>query len=87
MGFGGSTSGANVIMKNNRRPRKSKTDKYQKVTGSGLQGIGTEKSDPEKLKEISQRLQLQNKKRQQKLLLILAVLGVSILLIFFFLLS
>jgi hypothetical protein len=82
MGFGGSSSGANVIFKNNRRERKSKTEKFQKSTGSGIQGIKSKEVDPAEILEIRKKIRLENKKRQRKILIFSAVF-MLIFIIFF----
>ncbi len=82
MGFGGSSSVANVIFKNNRRERKSKTEKFQKSTGSGIQGIKSKEVDPAEILEIRKKIRLENKKRQRKILIFSAVF-MLIFIIFF----
>ncbi|MDT0686723.1 hypothetical protein [Autumnicola psychrophila] len=68
MGFGGSSSGANVIMKNNRRSRKSKTEKFQKTTGSKIGGIEFDQKISEAdLEKIRNGLKTSNRKRQLKI--------------------
>lgn len=85
MGFGGSSSGANVIMKNNRRSRKSKTEKFQKSTGSGIKGIGSEQRTSEAdLEKIRRNLKTSNNKRQLKILGSTAIFLLLIGLVFFY---
>ena len=73
MGFGGSSSGANVIMKNNRRSRKSKTEEFQKSTGSKIEGIGSEQRTSEAdLEKIRNSLKASNNQRQLKIFAITA---------------
>lgn len=69
MGFGGSSSGANVIFKNNHRERKSKTDKFQKSTGSGIKGIKSEEVNSAEILEIRKKIRLENKRSQRKILI------------------
>ncbi|PKD19182.1 hypothetical protein APR41_16450 [Salegentibacter salinarum] len=82
MGFGGSSSGANVIFKNNRRERKSKTDKFQKSTGSGIKGIKSEEVNSAEILEIRRKIRLENKRRQRKLL-IFSTVSILIFIIIF----
>ncbi|MDT0651415.1 hypothetical protein [Autumnicola edwardsiae] len=85
MGFGGSSSGANVIMKNNRRSRKSKTEKFQKSTGSKIGGTGPEKHISEaELEKIRINIRTSNRKRQSKILAITTVFLLLFALIFFY---
>ncbi|UBZ06051.1 hypothetical protein LDL76_11810 [Salegentibacter mishustinae] len=82
MGFGGSSSGANVIFKNNRRQKKSKTEKFQKSTGSGIEGIMPEKTNKAQLLEIRKKIRIENKKRQRKIIIFSAVIMVIFTIIF-----
>ncbi len=82
MGFGGSSSGANVIFKNNRRQKKSKTEKFQKSTGSGIDGIIPEKINKNQLHEIRKKIRIENKKRQRKIIIFSAVIMVIFIIIF-----
>ncbi|MDT0690227.1 hypothetical protein RM549_10560 [Salegentibacter sp. F188] len=85
MGFGGSSSGANVIIKNNRRSRKSKTEKFQKSTGSGIKGIGSEKRISEAdLEKIKNNLRTSNNQRQLKIFVIMAIFLILLGLVFFY---
>jgi predicted porin len=68
MGFGGSSSGANMIMKNNRRSRKSKTEKFQRSTGSKIGGIGFEQKISEADLEKDQK-QLKNEQKEATIIL------------------
>jgi len=82
MGFGGSSSGANVIFKNNRRQKKSKTEKFQKSTGSGIEGIKPEKMNETHVLEIRRKITLENKSRQRKTIILSAVIMVIFIIIF-----
>ncbi len=82
MGFGGSSSGANVIFKNNRRQKKSKTEKFQKSTGSRIEGIMPEKINKAQLLQIRKKIRMENKKRQRKIIIFSAVIMVLFMIIF-----
>ena len=82
MGFGGGSSGANVIFKNNRRKKKSKTENFQKSTGSGIEGIMPEKINKAQLLQIRKKIRIENKKRQRKIIIFSAVIMVLFMIIF-----
>lgn len=82
MGFGGSSSGANVIFKNNRRQKKSKTEKFQKSTGSGIQGIKPGKINKTQVLEIRKKIRNENKKRQRKIMILSAAIMFIFIIIF-----
>lgn len=86
MGFGGSSSGAQVSLKNNRRERSPKTEKFFRTTGSKIDGITSHKtSTPEELQELKQRLVAENKRRTRTIYLITAALfGIFLLLFIYF---
>jgi hypothetical protein len=82
MGFGGSTGGANVIFKNNRRDKKSKIKYFQKITGSRIRGIKGTKTNPKEILRIRKKINLENKKRQRKIIIFSAVIMLMVSLIF-----
>ncbi|GAB2772898.1 hypothetical protein [Salinimicrobium soli] len=63
----GSAFGALVSLKNNRRNHSGRTEKH--LTGKeSISGVKSHRTpSPEELQQIRNRLQLENKKRQQKL--------------------
>lgn len=81
MGFGGSTSGANVSLKNNRRSRKSKIEKFRKTTGSNITGIKSENINQEEILAIKRKLNRESKKRQQKILLFTGIIMIVFLIV------
>ncbi|TDN83087.1 hypothetical protein DET49_12257 [Salegentibacter sp. 24] len=83
MGFGGSTGGANVIFKKNRRDKKSKTKYFQKITGSGIRGIKTTETNPMEILRIRKKNKSrEQKKRQRKIIIFSAVIMLMVLIIF-----
>ncbi len=85
MGFGGSTSGANVSLKNNRREKRSKIEKFQKTTGSKIQGIKSEKVNVVELEKIRKKLTSEHQKKRRRTLLITSLIFVVLLTLFWFL--
>lgn len=81
----GSTRGAIVSLKNNRRSRKSKTEKFIKSRGSANGSIHSDqKLTQAEIEEIGRRISAENKKRQRKVLAITAVFLVILGVAFFY---
>lgn len=75
----GSARGAIVSLKNNRRKRKSKLEKFRNSTGESLEGIGSGPNLSEiELLELGKRLEAEHQRRFFKI----AVLTLSILMVF-----
>ncbi|WP_424494211.1 hypothetical protein [Salinimicrobium sp. GXAS 041] len=81
----GSAIGAIVSLKNNRRTRTAKTDKYLATTGGKIKGVKSHrKPSKEELRELSAKIAAENKKRQQKILLITTAILVIFTSVFFY---
>ena len=79
----GSAIGAIVSLKNNRRDRTAKTDKFLATTGAKMGGVKSHRTPTrEELLELRKKMQLAHKKRQRKIISITAVI-LSILLVVF----
>lgn len=80
----GSAIGAIVSLKNNRRERTAKTEKYIKTTGSKIDRVISHRTPSKgELKKIKAVMQAENKKRQLRILLLTTVLLTVLGIIFF----
>ena len=82
----GSILSSITILKNNRREKSSKLEKFYQTTTNKFQNTTThpnaKKATPEQLKAIRERLQVENKKRKKQQI-ILVFLSLVILLVLF----
>ncbi|MGA9325294.1 MAG: hypothetical protein WCE57_11085 [Salegentibacter sp.] len=81
----GSTRGAIVSLKNNRRNRKSKTEKFLRSRGSATGSIHScQKPTQAEIEELGRKISAENKKRQRKILAITAVFLIISGVVFFY---
>lgn len=81
----GSVIGAVVSLKNNRRTRPAKTDKFLATTGSGINGVKSHRNPTgEELKELRKKMLLDQNKRQRKILMISAGILFILTVVFFY---
>lgn len=80
----GSAIGAIVSLKNNRRERTAKTEKYVKTTGSKIHRVVSHRTPSKgELEEIKATMQAANRKRQLRILLLTTALLTVLGIIFF----
>lgn len=69
----GSAIGAIVSLKNNRRHKDSKLEKYKATTGAPIKGVTSHRTpNEEELTQLRNKLLAERKKRQLKVFIILA---------------
>ncbi|MFD2890813.1 hypothetical protein ACFS5J_02165 [Flavobacterium chuncheonense] len=85
----GSILSSITILKNNRRKKGSKLEKFSQTTTSKFQNTrthhNTKKATPEQLKAIRERLQAENKKRKKQQIILVFLSLVILLALFNFL--
>lgn len=82
----GSTRGAIVSLKNNRRKRKSKLEKVRNSTGASYEGIGKGPNLSEiELLELGKRLETEHRHRFFKIITITLSLLIILSIVFYYL--
>lgn len=81
----GSAIGAIVSLKNNRRERTAKTEKFLATTGSGISGVKSHRTPTEKeLSDLREKIIRTHKKRQRKIYVFTAAIFLILFVIFFY---
>ena len=81
----GSSIGAIISLKNNKRKRSSQLERYAKNTGSGLGNLDDYKKLPkEELDKLGQKIKAENNKKRQRVIIFTAIIMIIVISIFMY---
>lgn len=81
----GSAIGAIVSLKNNKRKRAARLDKFQQTTGSKITGVKSRTQlSAEEFQKLSKRIKKENDQKQIKVIVITSLILLILLLVFFY---
>ncbi|WBL27155.1 hypothetical protein [Zunongwangia sp. HGR-M22] len=81
----GSSIGAIISLKNNKRKRSSQLARYAKNLGSGLGNLDDYKKLPkEELDKLGQKIKVENNKKRQRVIVLTAIIMIVLICIFWY---